>query len=509
MSISIIILLLLLLSCTADVQCQLSLIKNQHHSIGTVNVQVNILTNPMSFKHYWKRSVGSCHATFCLRADWREQLKIAQKELGFYGIRFHGIFDDDMSVVLPKRHDPNTLIYSFYNVDNCYDFLVKEMKMKPIVELSFMPQLLASDPSKTIFHYNGGISPPKSMKQWNDLIYNFVSHLVLRYGIDEVSTWHFEVWNEPNLRNTFWTGTQQDYFNLYNNTAHVIKSISPRLKVGGPATAGSGWIQDFVNYVRSNNVPNDFVSTHEYPTDIEPLATDTLIKVAKQSRSIVGSNTPLFYTEWNAGLGDLGSGTYFYQDSSYPAALITRTLFSLNNVVDVYSYWTFSDLFEEHGQYSEVFQEGFGMMTIYSIRKPVWRAFQLMAKSGDELYNATSDTTSTVDVYTTLNRDTREVMIFASNYQVPSLPGSSYVVSIKVNTNLNFKNCVESVIDETHSNAFTRWHQIGSPTYPTEAQIKDLNDASLLFTQPITPKDGNVFVIQMENPSLHVITCNV
>lgn len=181
----------------------------------------------------------------------------------------------------------------------------------------------------------------------------------------------------------------------------------------------------------------------------------------------------------------------------------------MNNVVDVYSYWTFSDLFEEHGQYSEVFQEGFGMMTIYSIRKPVWRAFQLMAKSGDELYNATSDTTSTVDVYTTLNRDTREVMIFASNYQVPSLPGSSYVVSIKVNTNLNFKNCVESVIDETHSNAFTRWHQIGSPTYPTEAQIKDLNDASLLFTQPITPKDGNVFVIQMENPSLHVITCNV
>lgn len=254
-----------------------------------------------------------------------------------------------MSVVLQSRHDPNVLQYSFFNVDQCYDFLVGELKMKPIIELSFMPELIASDPSKTIFHYKGGISPPKSMKMWNDLIYNFVTHLIERYGLDEVASWHFEVWNEPNLRNTFWTGTQQDYFNLYNNTAHTIKGISNRLRVGGPATAGSGWIQDFVNYAKSNNVPYDFVSTHEYPTDIEPLATDTLIKVAKQTKNIVGPNTPLLYTEWNSGLNNIGSGTYFYQDSSYPAALVPRTLFSINGVVEVYSYWTFTDLFEEHG----------------------------------------------------------------------------------------------------------------------------------------------------------------
>jgi len=116
-------------------------------------------------------------------------------------------------------------------------------------------------------------------------------------------------------RNTFWTGTQQDYFNLYNNTVVTIKSVNKDLKVGGPATAGSGWIADFMSFTRQNNVPVDFVSTHEYPTDIEPLATDTLIKVAKNTKSIVGS-TPLFYTEWNSGLGDLGSGTYFYQDTS-------------------------------------------------------------------------------------------------------------------------------------------------------------------------------------------------
>ena len=105
-----------------------------------------------------------------------------------------------MSVVLQAKHDPNQLIYSFYNVDQCYDFLVRELKMKPIVELSFMPELLSSDPSATIFHYKGGIAPPKAMKQWNDLIYNFVSHLIDRYGLEEIKTWHFEVWNEPNLK---------------------------------------------------------------------------------------------------------------------------------------------------------------------------------------------------------------------------------------------------------------------------------------------------------------------
>jgi len=60
----------------------------KHSQASSASFQVDLLAGSLPFNHYWKRSVGSCHATFCLRSDWREQLKITQKELGFTGIRF-------------------------------------------------------------------------------------------------------------------------------------------------------------------------------------------------------------------------------------------------------------------------------------------------------------------------------------------------------------------------------------------------------------------------------------
>jgi len=192
----------------------------------------------------------------------------------------------------------------------------------------------------------------------------------------------------------------------------------------------------------------------------------------------------------------------------YPAALIPRTLFSLVNVVDVYSYWTFSDLFEEHGQYSAVFQEGFGLMTIYGVRKSAWRAFELMGKAGNEYFNATANQDSTVNVFTTLNRNAKELMIFVSNYQVPTQQAETYTVTVKLNTNSTPKNCIVTVIDETHTNPFTKWKQIGSPEYPTQAQLKVLHEASDFYKEPIEPVNNN-FVLKVTNPSLNVITCNL
>jgi xylan 1,4-beta-xylosidase len=82
---------------------------------------------------------------------------------------------------------------------------------------------------------------PKDYKQWSTLIQKLVAHWVDRYGIRELADWFFEVWNEPNLK-AFWTGTQKDYFKLYQVTANAIKMIDPSPKVGGPATARDGWI---------------------------------------------------------------------------------------------------------------------------------------------------------------------------------------------------------------------------------------------------------------------------
>ena len=126
--------------------------------------------------------------------------------------------------------------YNWQYIDELYDFLHR-IGMKPFVELGFMPNGLASG-SKTIFWWKGNVTPPRDMNKWADLIRAFVLHERERYGDAEVRTWYFEVWNEPNLTDGFWAGTQQQYFDLYAATARAIKSVSPDYKVGGPAHGG-------------------------------------------------------------------------------------------------------------------------------------------------------------------------------------------------------------------------------------------------------------------------------
>src|SRR4029079_17390887 len=131
---------------------------------------------------------------------------------------------DDMGTLIIQN---DQLLYSFYNSDQVIDFILS-IGMKPFIELSFMPSALASG-RQTVFHYRSNVTPPKDYRQWAELIHKLVTHWVQRYSLEEVRTWFFEVWNEPNLR-AFWTGTQDDYFNLYRHTVDVIKRIDNSLK---------------------------------------------------------------------------------------------------------------------------------------------------------------------------------------------------------------------------------------------------------------------------------------
>jgi len=108
--------------------------------------------------------------------------------------------------------------------------------MKPLVELSFMPSLLASG-NQTWSHYEANVTPPTSYSQWADLIGAFIKHLIQRYGLQEILTWSFEVWNEPNCCPvTFWSGGESEYFKLFEYTSRAAKAVHPGIRVGGPAT---------------------------------------------------------------------------------------------------------------------------------------------------------------------------------------------------------------------------------------------------------------------------------
>ena len=241
--------------------------------------------------HFWSKVVGAGHANEGLRSTWQEELEMARKLDGFQYVRFHGIFQDDMFVYREDEH--GNPIYSFQYIDDLYDRMLAK-GVRPFVELSFSPGPLAPVHNTTFWwHADGG--PPSDYNKWADLVHAFVEHCVHRYGPDEVRQWYFEVWNEPNLYQSFFRGgSQEKHFELYKVTAKTIKNIDPQLRVGGPATnnfnmdgealkkaQSSGrsfdpftipwrpvWIDAFLRYRHDNHLPVDFVSTHPYPQDV-------------------------------------------------------------------------------------------------------------------------------------------------------------------------------------------------------------------------------------------------
>lgn len=156
-----------------------------------VSVDLGAVSTPLT--HFWKASVGSGHAKLGLRADWQQQLAAVHRDTGIIGVRFHGSFDDDMGPVATGDPEKGPVAYNFTLQDKLWDG-IKAGGVRPIVELSFMPQAIADcEPGKchTSMHYKGISAPPKQFSYWHDLIFAFASHLVDRYGLDEVAQWRF------------------------------------------------------------------------------------------------------------------------------------------------------------------------------------------------------------------------------------------------------------------------------------------------------------------------------
>lgn len=344
--------------------------------------------------------VGAGRANEGLRADWQRQLRIARNECGFRYIRFHGLLTDDMGVYHEdKAGNP---IYNWQYIDELFDFL-NSIGMKPFVELSFMPNDLASG-SQTVFWWKGNVTPPKDYKKWDDLIKNLTIHWKERYGEKEVSSWYFEVWNEPNLK-YFFSGTMNDYFKLYQETANTIKSVSPNFRVGGPATAANAWVPETISFCATNKVPIDFISTHDYGvkqgfldltgevgTILDQNRSSVysdMINTSKQIKSSAMPGLELHYTEWSSSY----TPTDRLHDSYHEAAYILDKIKHAAPYLNSMSYWTFTDIFEENGPRFTPFHGGFGLMNYQDIKKPAYFAYQYLNKLGNtEL--ASNDTAS-------------------------------------------------------------------------------------------------------------------
>lgn len=456
----------------------------------TRNIALDVQQVQGPFNTFFKTSIGAGRANEGLRADWQQQLAEIKRDTDFKYIRMHGLLTDDMGVY--KVDAQGREQYNFQYVDALYDYILS-IGMKPFVELGFMPSALASG-DKTIFWWRGNVTPPRSYEKWETLVKKLTEHWTSRYGAEEVASWYFEVWNEPNLEG-FWAGSQQDYFKLYAHSARAIKSVNANYKVGGPATAGAAWIPEMIAYCSTNKVALDFVSTHSYGVNQgfldefgskgTVLSKDELAvarDVLKNRAEISASAMPkleLHYTEWSSSYTPADPTHDSYQQAAY----ILQKLKQVGSAAQSMSYWVFTDIFEEPGPRFEAFHGGFGLMNTQGIKKPAYFAYQFLnqlapleLKNTDAQSFATKDDKGNVQLLLWDSTITLPEGINNQQYYIKDLPAAN---KGEVNIRLNglkkgkYKLAI-SQVGYQHNDAYTAYIHMGSPAQLSKAQVAEL-----------------------------------
>ena len=476
-----------------------------------ISVAADQVAGPMP--RPWRPIVGSEHLALLGRddgpggsnvgAELAEAFRIVHRELGVESVRAHAILDDSLGVVADSGPGAG-LTHDFTGVDDVLHRLLST-GLRPVIELSFMPRALASDPDATVFDYRGIISPPRDDEAWAALVRDLVGHLIERFGRDEVLRWPFEVWNEPNL-GLFWSAAESDYLRLYEVTARAVKAVDPTLLVGGPATAAAGWVDDLLAFCAERDVPIDFVTTHTYgmaPLDLRPI----LDRFGR-------SDLPLWWTEW----GVSSSHGAAINDSAWAAPLVARGMRSSAGRIGALAYWVASDHFIELGAAPTLFHGGFGLLTIGNLRKPRFWALAILERLGDEELACAIEGDgggSLVEAWASRDPDGRiaiavwsgtldqtkadgdQVLDRAVSLAVDGLPEAAYQLH-------HFR------VDASHSNIVRTWHELGQPGWPDAegwAKLRAADRLELLEpARPVTADGGRVeLAFDLPMPAISLI----
>ncbi|MGA8622219.1 MAG: glycosyl hydrolase family 39 [Candidatus Sulfotelmatobacter sp.] len=457
-----------------------------------------------SFPHYWEKMFGSGRAILSLRDSYRSDLRSVKQITDFTYVRFHAIFHDEVGIY--DEDSQGQAVYNFSYIDQIYDGLLAN-HVRPFVEISFMPDKLAARNILQAFWYKPNVSPPKDWSRWDALIAAFARHLVDRYGIEEVSQWYFEVWNEPNL--DFWAGQpkQETYWDLYDHTALAIKKISSQLRVGGPATAQAAWVDAMIRHCLDKRIPLDYVSTHVYANDTaqdvfhsqENIPRNQMVcravkNVHNQIATSSMPNLPLIWSEFNASYKNEPEVT----DAIYMGPWLADTIRQCDGLVDSMSYWTFSDVFEEQGVVKTPFYGGYGLIAEDGIPKPAFNAFKLLHKLGDERINLESNS-----ALLTRRRD-GTLVLAVWNYAPPGQAGSPRTFTLHLK-DVKAKHALISRLDHDHGDFHSVYEKIGAPRYPNPKQTEELRHAADLPPPEAHPIENDELTITLPGHGLALI----
>lgn len=443
-------------------------------------------------------------------------------------------------------------VYDWTVIDKIFDTYV-ERGMKPLVEIGFMPEALSVKPQPYRHDwrpgnpygniYTGWAYPPKDYEKWAELVHQWVRHSVERYGKEEVESWLWELWNEPNIG--YWQGTTEEYLKLYDYTADAVKRALPTAKMGGPHTTGPSWdkaaefLTTFLEHcIRGKNYvsgkagsPLDFIAFHAKgaPEFIENRVQMNMgaqlrdisrgfeivasFPELKQLPIIIGESDPEGCAACSMDIYPQNSYRNGTMYPSYTAASFSRKIALADHFgVNFKGAVTWAFEFEDQPWF-----HGFRDLATNGVDKPVLNVFRMFGLmqgervevSGDLAYDFRLVRDSSVrgeqpDINAMASVDAHGAAILIWNYHDDDLPAPASPVTLAVAGLPEGRVLLHHYrVDKAHSNAYTAWKKMGLPQYPTSRQYAELEKAGQLemldAPQWIDTKDGKV-VVAMELP---------
>ncbi|CAN5704386.1 beta-xylosidase [soil metagenome] len=419
-------------------------------------------------------------------------------------------------------------VYDFTITDQIFDAFQKA-GVRPMVEFGFMPKDLAAKvPGVDTYqlHYPGNVlggasnNPPKDYAMWGELVRKYTEHLVQRYGKEQTSTWYWEVWNEPDI--TYWHGTPEEYYKLYDYAVAGVRKVLPNAIVGGPASTGpasekaSLFLDNFLKHVANDKsladgkvIPLDFISFHPKgsPKVVDghvQMGLANELRAAESGFKIVAKypkfiHTPIILSEADpegcaACSAKVNPSNNYRNGPLYPTytAAAIKSLFELQDryKVNLISMLSWSFEFEDRDYF-----EGFRTLATNGVDKPVLNVFRMAAlMSGDRVTTSSTSqvqlndiiasgvkTTPDIDAFAT--KGAHEAAVLLWNYHDDDVPAAGAEVKVTV---AGVPAGVHRVllqhyrVDQDHSNSYTVWKAMGSPQKPTDEQYAKLKTAGQL-----------------------------
>lgn len=366
---------------------------------------VAIDTPGITLTHKYKTFCCVGSAKQFLYKEVQDMIRTAQQDIGYTYVKFHGIFSDDMMVYTENAQGQP--VYSFVLVDKVLDFL-KEIHLKPLIQLSFMPVQLASDPEKMIDMNHFNTSPPKDMQKWVELVQALIKHIIKRYGIDEARSWLYCVWNEPDTPDDLFGWSDAElFYAFYASTYHAVKAIDANLLFGTPSLLltpqrYTEWPGLFIEYCLKHDCMGDFLNVHYYDNAFEK--TKTMMNQGNMSTSVALNtdeyaftifinslkyqikkwnipNIPIYMTEWNLTV----SHRDLINDTCFKSCYIMKSILDNYDRLDSYGYWCLTDFHEELQLPENLFHGGLGLFTYNGVPKANYNIFKFLTKLGNEM----------------------------------------------------------------------------------------------------------------------------